>query len=311
MFKSRVRRLDRLRMALVHRLGYFLSSYAFRGSAVLMGHFARLFLPPASEPVVIETRYGFRIKIDPVRNRAIDEIIYYYGAYEVGTLAVMKQCLRPGDTFVDIGSNIGFMSLYASRLVGKTGSVYSLEPSPSTFLLLEDNIGLNRSTNIKAINVAVGSKRGTARLYEDNQSSGDSTLVEPRVDQRNGTAVSVEALDDIATGSKVPSPRMIKIDVEGWELEVLRGAQNLLRQPLAPILCIEYSALHPIFGGDVTEIYADILGVNKYAAYKLRDGKHSVSKLVKINGLDELPQHDNLFCFLPSHLETVSPRLFA
>ena len=305
MFKSRVRRLDRLRMALVHRLGYFLSSYAFRGSAVLMGHFARLFLPPASEPVVIETRYGFRIKIDPVRNRAIDEIIYYYGAYEVGTLAVMKQCLRPGDTFVDIGSNIGFM------LVGKTGSVYSLEPSPSTFLLLEDNIGLNRSTNIKAINVAVGSKRGTARLYEDNQSSGDSTLVEPRVDQRNGTAVSVEALDDIATGSKVPSPRMIKIDVEGWELEVLRGAQNLLRQPLAPILCIEYSALHPIFGGDVTEIYADILGVNKYAAYKLRDGKHSVSKLVKINGLDELPQHDNLFCFLPSHLETVSPRLFA
>src|SRR5438093_10561327 len=131
-------------MALVHRLGYFLSSYAFRGSAVLMGHFARLFLPPASEPVVIETRYGFRIKIDPVRNRAIDEIIYYYGAYEVGTLAVMKLCLRPGDTFVDIGSNIGFMSLYASRLVGQTGNVYSLSPSPTIYLIFEDYTLINR-----------------------------------------------------------------------------------------------------------------------------------------------------------------------
>src|SRR5712691_9495248 len=90
-----------LRMALVHRLSYFLSSFPLRGSSVLMEYLAKQILPPPSEPMLIETRYGFWIEIDPTRDKAIDEVIYYYGGYEVGTLSVIKLCLRRGDTFVD------------------------------------------------------------------------------------------------------------------------------------------------------------------------------------------------------------------
>ena len=131
------------RMAVVHRLSYILSSFPFRGASGLTEYLAKQMLPPPSGPMLIETRYGFRIQIDPTRDKSIDEVVYYYGGYEVGTLSVLKLCLRRGDTFVDIGSNIGLMSLYGSKIVGETGKIYSLEANPSTFVALERNLKLN------------------------------------------------------------------------------------------------------------------------------------------------------------------------
>src|SRR5947208_7177304 len=108
------------RMAVVHRLSYILSSFPFRGASGLTEYLAKQMLPPPSGPMLIETRYGFRIQIDPTRDKSIDEVVYYYGGYEVGTLSVLKLCLRRGDTFVVIGSNIGIMSLYGSKIVAET-----------------------------------------------------------------------------------------------------------------------------------------------------------------------------------------------
>jgi hypothetical protein len=63
--------------------------------------------------------------------------------------------------------------------------------------------------------------------------------------------------------------RMVKIDVEGWELEVLKGSKRLLGAPVAPIICIEYSNLHPQKNGRLVDVYDFILSVNEYRLYKL------------------------------------------
>ena len=98
--------------------------------------------------------------------------------------------------------------------------------------------------------------------------------------------------------------------MEGWELEVLKGGRNILSRADAPILCIEYSKLHPLYGGTAENIYAYISDINHYQVYRLIRGKERVSKLIKINAIHDLPEHDNIFCFLPCHKETIDKHLF-
>ncbi|MCK6648305.1 MAG: FkbM family methyltransferase, partial [Bacteroidia bacterium] len=104
--------------------------------------------------------------------------------------------------------------------------------------------------------------------------------------------------------------RMIKIDVEGFELEVLKGADEILMQNDSPILIVECSETREnTFGADVGLIY-DQLKNNHYRLYKSKGGKERVSKLVEIISKSDLPKHDNIYCFKNIHLHSVSSHLF-
>lgn len=141
---------------------------------------------------------------------------------------------------------------------------------------------------------------------------GAASLIKPH--QRilkEGIEVLVQTLDEFIIKNNVSNIRMVKIDVEGWELEVLKGSNYLLSDANAPIICIEYSKLHPIQNGQLLDIYRHILNVNKYKIYKLRKGKGNISKLIRITDVIDLPQHDNLFCFLPNHLKDLPKNMFA
>ena len=102
----------------------------------------------------------------------------------------------------------------------------------------------------------------------------------------------------------------IKIDVEGWELEVLKGAANTLSGPTAPICIIEYSTLHPTYGGDTQDIYTLLCENNSYRIFCLKRGKEKPSRLLEIEDKENLPKHDNLFCFMPEHIEKLPSRIF-
>ena len=259
----------------------------------------------------VKTVHGFSILVDPVKDKGLERELFNFGTYEEGTLRVMKHLLDNCDTFVDVGANIGLMSLHAAKILSDRGSVLSFEPLQSTFSILKKNIEINGFENIEAINIAIGSEGGSLNIYENLCSSrGSSSLIKPDQEELSHK-ISVMRLDEyISNNESKYSIGCIKVDVEGWELEVLKGAHGLLSSRKAPICIVECSSLHPMHGGGVKEIYTFLRGINSYRIFCLERGKAIPSRLVEIENKSDLPKHDNLFCLLPDHIKKLSSRIF-
>ncbi len=302
---------NRLTLRIVHRIKRFLRTHKFKGSRDLLKIANKRLVISAKGPTISPTLYDFDLLVDATVDKGLEKKIFDNGVYEEGALTVIGKCLRKGDIFVDVGSNIGLMSLLSSRIVCEGGEVYSFEPQPNTFAILKTNIEINKADNIFGYNIALGSVRGSATIYNShNGNRGAASFIKSTESCSKGVNVSIQTLDDFISEKNISNIRMIKIDVEGWELEVLKGAQNILGSPEAPIICIEYSNLHPVYQGELLDIYNFILTVNNYKVYKLEKGKERISKLIEISHPEELPSHDNLFCFLPFHLKDLDKNIF-
>lgn len=304
----------RTRQELVHKLMFLLTNHSFRGIGLVKRIVSKLLLPKPEGLTICPTVYGFDLIVNPVIDKGIERTIYYEGSYEAGTILVMEKCLRMDDIFIDVGSNIGLMSLAASKFVGRNGKVWSFEPEPEIFSILQQNIEINKASNIGAMSIALGSEKGKALIYNNLEiNRASASLLKPPEDVQ-GKEVLIETLDEVVDkiiNIEYKKPiRMLKIDVEGWELEVVKGAKRLLSSPRAPILCIEYSNLHATYKGQLLDIYNFLKTVNNYHILKLKKSKERPSKLVRIENPAELPFHDNIFCFLPSHLEGLPKNMF-
>jgi len=143
---------------------------------------------------------------------------------------IMKQYLRPGDTFVDVGANFGIHSLRASRIVGEAGKVFALEPSPPALRRLQLHLLLNRAENAEVLPLAVASEEGESVLHVDPAHLGTASL---RQDFSGSTEIGVRitTLDVCVTQPDSKGRVLIKIDVEGFELDAIRGACGWLERP--------------------------------------------------------------------------------
>ncbi|MEY3456973.1 MAG: hypothetical protein RL215_130 [Planctomycetota bacterium] len=134
--------------------------------------------------------------------------------------------LKPGGVMIDAGANIGCVSAASALAVGDTGRVYSIEAHPQTYSNLLETIRINRFQNITALNVAVGSKPGT--LSFTNEKRKDDVN---RVSTGGGTSdiqVPCITLNSLRRDLEIDRVDLLKLDVEGYEMEVLRGATELL-----------------------------------------------------------------------------------
>jgi len=140
-----------------------------------------------------------------------------------------KQIVRDGDTVLDIGANIGMVTVLLSDLVGENGHVHSFEPNPSLCDGIKQAISRNKITNVTLHPVALGSKQDTLELIVPKENKGAASLVRCK-GRANCDVISVQVatLDEICKNKRISSIRLIKIDVEGFETEVLLGAQQLL-----------------------------------------------------------------------------------
>ena len=301
----------RVAQGIARSVGRFLLSHPFVGSDFLRLRIGERFIPSARDPAVVRTVLGCRVEVDPMADETVELGIYRYGIYEAGTIRVLRGCLRPEDVFVDIGASVGLMSLVASRLVGPRGRVFAFEPQEASFAFLTRNLVRNGAANVTPLRLAVGSTKGTLPLYARPRARGMATMVPGRDDGDPSAIVEVTAIDDFVREQGIDRCRMLKVDVEGMDLEVLRGAQGLLSRPGAPIICIEYSHGHPIAGGVPLDIYQTLTKVNEYRVFRLTRGKDYGSRLLEVLAPEQLPTHDNLFCFLPSHLPSVRSSIFA
>lgn len=189
------------------------------------------------------------------------------GRYEKDVLAVVDEIVRPGFVCVDIGANVGAVALALCRAVGKTGRVHCFEPGPPFIRRLADNLALNPALEpiAELHQLGVSDETGELLWREDPEFVGSACLF-----GAEGTRVPVTTLDGWAEDREIARLDFIKIDVEGMELEVLRGARGLLERFHPAILfesSLEFEALRGMPLRRMTQDYLRELG---YTLYGLR-----------------------------------------
>jgi FkbM family methyltransferase len=190
-------------------------------------------LPSGPTSVVVRSSpaYGLRLLIYPR-----EEKYYWTGSHELPVQEALQRLLRPGMTFWDVGAHIGFFSCLASRLVGARGRVVAFEPQDDNRQRLIACLGLNRIENVTVSACALASTSGSVVLHA-HQSSLMWSLID-ELGKEEGLMVTACSLDDAARAA--PLPQVIKVDVEGAELDVLRGGATLLAGQ-KPTLIVEFS----------------------------------------------------------------------
>lgn len=304
---SEAERNNRLRLAHEAAMLFDTRLPYIKGMRLVRNKVTQLLAPTLNLPRTIQTRYGFEMRVTNIEDD-IDRNLYFTGTYEAGTLHMLQKLLRPGDTFIDVGANIGLMSVLAATCVGPQGQVYAFEPEPDTFSLLQRNIGLNELTNVVMTNKGLGSQTGAAKIYSNRHDNrGMASFLKNQPEATAVTDVPVITLDAFVEAQQIERVHVIKIDVEGWELAVLQGARGLLSQEDAPILCVEYNTELP----DQQQVYDFISAINAYKIFIPAHGNGRVSRLIPVNSAHDLPQrgNPNLFCLLPAQAEYFSVSL--
>jgi len=178
----------------------------------------------------------FSLYISPT-NGFIDKHIFLYGTYEPFMLDLISKHLDRGMTFIDIGANIGQHSMYAASIVGETGSVHSFEPIPYLCKQLEDSIKHNHFENIIHTHAcALGKTEGTEKLHVSKNIGGSSLVT----DDDTKEVITVHIKNGDRELEKLSQVNLVKIDVEGYEYEVLRGIEKTLLKH-KPMILLEFS----------------------------------------------------------------------
>jgi FkbM family methyltransferase len=196
----------------------------------------RRFTPPRQG----NTYFGAEILCDP--NDLIQRSILNFGVWEPNISYWIGRILRPGDVCIDVGANIGYDTLLASSVVGAAGKVVAIEAAPRIFSLLEHNVRVNRATNVRLVNAAVSDRRQTLTLYSGGvRNLGATTTLASRGFPIE-TTVDAWALAQLLSPQEIAGAKLIKIDIEGGELPVLRGLlAEVSRFPSEMVVIVEAS----------------------------------------------------------------------
>jgi FkbM family methyltransferase len=188
-------------------------------------------LESASSPrKIVRMAEGFKMSLD--LSESYERRMYYSGLYATYLTRLFKRLVEPGDTVIDGGANIGYFSLLAAKRLGKHGTVHAFEPIPHTFEVLNENIRLNGFSNIHAKQRALTRNAGELRfeIPTDVYSGKSLGRLATTALLGSGSQLTVPActLDEYAALSDINSIKLVKLDVEGSEVEAIAGMQHLL-----------------------------------------------------------------------------------
>ena len=161
--------------------------------------------------------------------------------YEEETTRLLKRILGPGMTFLDVGAHVGYYTLLAARQVGPTGRVFCFEPEPSNYDLLVGNIQLNGYANIQPINKAVSNRVGFTTLFLTGLDNGRHSTYRHQLPESGSVEVETTTVDAFFESKGWPHVDLVKIDVEGAEMDVLDGMNQLLQKSECPNLIVEFN----------------------------------------------------------------------
>jgi FkbM family methyltransferase len=165
-----------------------------------------------------------------------DRRAYFSGQYYQPDISrLLEEWLRPGDQYVDVGANVGMTALLASSRIGPTGKGLAFEPNPSAFSRLKLHFEINGITNFQLVPCAVADCESVQRLFVPGDEMLLGTFVPEKVE---GTPVEVRTTpaEPYAAALDPLKPTLIKIDVEGYEVQVLKGLRSLLAWPFVMVV---------------------------------------------------------------------------
>ncbi|QPP10728.1 FkbM family methyltransferase [Streptomyces bathyalis] len=198
--------------------------------------FARKYMAPQLREHSVRrearTRFGARFLVDS--EDLIQRHLYLFGVWEPHLSHWLRQRLKSGDVFVDVGANIGYFSVLGSSLVGPSGSVVAVEASPAFHRRLLQHANMNRCSNLRAVHAAVSDQDETLKFIQaSSRNTGATSTVPYSGPAESEFEVDAHPLTQLLSEGEIERARVIKIDVEGAEGAAVRGlssALNRLRQ---------------------------------------------------------------------------------
>jgi FkbM family methyltransferase len=206
--------------------------------------------------------------------------------------------LKEGMTVFDIGANLGVYALSFAQRVGPTGRIYAFEPVPATFARLKEHIALNGATNIIPVPFALFDREGRMEMWVDEEWHGEKSFFRQPKKKSMPLLVPVTTIDLFVNREGIERVDAIKLDAEGAELAIVRGADQTLRRD-KPLLMVEINET-TLTAAKTTpdELFATIVSYG-YDAFVIRHGKTlPTDKVVKPYGYEPHYRYDN-YLFVP------------
>ncbi len=247
-------------------------------------------------PLVMPWVRNLRVTISP--GEEASRALFVSGTYEPASLIAIQRLLLPGAVLYDVGANVGLYTLLGAQCVGASGHVYSFEPSSRERATLDANLAINGCANVTVSPAAVAERPGTATLrIAAGQHRGQNTLAPAfaydGVKLERVETVDVVSLDEFSRTPGVRPPDVLKIDAEGADLQVLRGARALLRHT-TPVIVFEINdALLEATGASRHDVDAFLRDLG-YAVFRVDERDAS---LVRIPTLQN--EHSENFVAMP------------
>jgi FkbM family methyltransferase len=216
-------------------------------------------------PKTLMTRHGFRLRIE--LNDWLGRNLYISGEHETSTSLVIESLLGPGETFVDVGANVGFFSVLAGRSVGPAGKVYAFEPVDDVRDRLIENILLNELSNVIVRPEALSDREDSVEIYVGPRNHRGLSSLRPLKNDSGGVQeVKTTPLDRfLPEGERVA---MVKVDVEGAEFLAVTGMRDCLARD-KPDLIIEVTDSYLRRFGHTAEMLCSLLAELGYRMYAI------------------------------------------
>lgn len=206
---------------------------------------------PWPVPVKIATGRAMYVDLRSPLGRGL----YMKGEFDPNVFEPLRDVLRLGDTFLDVGANVGYYSMLALDVVGPSGDVHAFEVDDRPLHCLRKTKQAYRLGNFTIHAVAVGDRTGTVRFHQDKD-SGHSRLAQ----HGEGFAVPMTTLDDWCVQANFSNIRAIKMDIEGAEILALRGARRLIEKHRPVWICEAWDSDSVSSGGGTVAQFLEPLG---------------------------------------------------
>jgi FkbM family methyltransferase len=231
-----------------------------------------------------------KLYIDKLDNVVSQELIQS-NKWEKLQTSIFKQNIKKGNIVVDVGAHIGYYTLIAADIVGKKGKVYAFEPDLKNFNILMRNIKVNKYRNIIPINKAVAKKDGKLNLFINPTNSGDHRVYESNKNRKR-TEIESVSLDSVLKNEKVD---LIKIDIQGSEINALKGAFHTLNNNKALKMIIEFWPGGLKLSGGSQEEFIRLLRNSKFTLYNIDEIKNKVMPISNKKLLSEYKKNEDAF----------------